>query len=278
MSYKQLRGWVVAAIWLSAASFACADEPAAPSEYQQVLKTYGPTLVTINYVPKTPGSGGDLEGENEITGVMIEPTGLVLCSNSLLGGLRLRFREGRAVPTNIRIMIGDDTEGLPAVFLARDTELDLAWLRIKQPAAAGERKFPYLDLETAAKTARKPVLGERLLALGVMGRYFGQEVLVTEGLVAGRTRKPRDLIVMRGSLDTDPGLPVFTADGHVIGFACLQQPDPEELAGGPANLMSRGRGLIVPIEAVAKATVRAKEVQSGDEPVAPAGPGKEDEE
>jgi hypothetical protein len=278
MSCKQLWRWALVAIWLGAAGVAYADEAAVESEFQRVLKTYASALVTINYVPKTPGSTGDFEGENEITGVMIEPTGLVLCSNTLLGGSRFRFRGGHTVPTNIRVLIGDDTEGLPAVFLARDTELDLAWLRIKEPAAVGDRKFAYLDLDAAVKAEHKAVLGARLLALGVMGRYFGQEVLVTEGLVAGRTHKPRDLIVMRGAVDTDPGLPVFTASGHVIGFACLQQPDPDELAGGPANLMSRGRGLIVPIEAVAKATVRAKEVQSEEEPPDAPGPTKENEE
>ncbi len=275
MLSKQLCGWVLGLIWLGTAGVAYADEAAVESEFQQVLKTYAPALVTINYIPKTPGSGGDLEGENEITGVMIEPTGLVLCSNTLLGGMRLRFREGRTVPTNIRVLVGDDTEGLPAVFLARDTELDLAWVRIKEP---GDRRFAYLDLDAAVKAAHKPTLGQRLLALGLMGRYFGREVLVTEGQVAGRTRKPRDLIVMRGSLDTDPGLPIFTADGKVVGFACLQQPDPEEVAGGPANLMSRGRGLIVPIEAVAKATVRAKEVQAEEEPASSAGQDKDAEE
>jgi S1-C subfamily serine protease len=276
MSNQQLSAWILGALWLgSAAGRAQADDAIVAAEYRQVLKTYAPTLVTINYVPKTPGSGSDLEGENEITGVMIEPTGLVLCSNTLLGGSRFRFREGRTVPTNIRVLVGDDTEGLPAVFLARDTELDLAWLRIKEP---GARKFAYLDLDAAVKAAHQTTLGQRLLALGVMGRYFGREVLVTEGHVAGRTRKPRDLIVMRGALDTDPGLPIFTPDGKVIGFACLQQPEPEELAGGPLSLMSRGRGLIVPIESVAKATVRAKEVQSEEEPTDSAAQDKDAQE
>lgn len=240
---------------------ALADDATVEAEYQQVLKAYAPALVTIKYVPKTPGSGGDFEGENEITGVMIEPAGLVLCSNTLLGGPRARFREARTVPSDIRVLAGDDTEGLPATFIARDTELDLAWLQIKQ---ASERKFAYVDLDAATKAGAQLHLGQRLLALGMMGRYFGQEVLVSEGQVAGRTHKPRELLVVRGGLDTDPGLPVFTADGQIVGFACLQQPEAEELAGSPPNLLARGRGLILPVETVAKATRQAQELQAGE--------------
>jgi S1-C subfamily serine protease len=167
------------------------------------------------------------------------------------------------VPTEIKILIGDDTEGLDARFIARDTELDLAWLQIKAP---GGRQFAALDLPAAAQEAVKPRLGQRLLALGMMGRFFGQEALVSEGVVAGRTRKPRELIVVRGGLDTDPGLPVFTGIGQLIGFACLQQPDAEELAGSLANLAARGRGLLLPVATVARATQRAKEVQGSEEP------------
>jgi S1-C subfamily serine protease len=260
MSGKWRWRWLLPVISLAAlGGSAWADDAAVEAEYQAVLKSHAAALVTIRYVPKSPGSSGELEGENEITGVMVEPTGLVLCSNTLLGGVRARFREGPAVPTNIRVLVGEDTEGLPATFIARDTELDLAWLQIKEP---GDRKFADLDLAVAAMAGVKPKVGQRVLALGVMGRYFGREVLVSEGQVAGRTHKPRELYVVRGNLDTDPGLPVFATDGQLVGFACLQQPEAEEFAGSPANMLARGRGLILPAETVAKATARAKEVQS----------------
>ena len=232
------------------------------AEYQHVLDTYAPTLVTIKFVQKTQGRFGEFEGENEINGVMVEPTGLVLCSNLMLGGSASRRGGGRSVPSEIKVLIGDDTQGLDAKFVARDTELDLAWLQIKDP---GERKFASLDLAAAMMDAVTPRLGQRLLTLGVMGRYFGQEVLVSEGFVAGRTRKPRELYVLRGSVDTDPGLPVFTAGGQLAGFACIQQPDPDEVSGNAANLTARGRGLILPVRTVAKAMAQAKEVRSEEE-------------
>jgi S1-C subfamily serine protease len=265
MSSKQHAGLLAIIALAALGGGVRADDAAVEAEYQGVLKAHAPALVTVRYVPKSPGNAGEMEGENEITGVMVEPAGLVLCSNTLLGGMRSRFHEGPSVPTNIRVLIGEDTEGLPATFIARDTELDLAWLQIKEP---GERKFAYLDLAAAAQAGVKPRLGQRVLALGMMGRYFGREVLVSEGQIAGRTRKPRELYVVRGGLDTDPGLPVFAADSQLVGFACLQQPEAEEFAGSPANMLARGRGLILPVETVAKATVRAKELRNTEEPEA----------
>lgn len=236
------------------------DDGARELEYERLLKMHAPALVTIKYVEKTQGSYGDFQGEKEITGVMIEPTGLVLCSNTQLG--RSSRYWGRSVPTEIKILSGDDTEGLDAKFVARDTELDLAWLQIKEP---GERKFPCLDLSSAPGDPVRPKLGERLLTMGVMGKYFGKKVLVTEGYVAGRTSKPRELYVSRGEMDNDPGLPVFTPRGRLVGFECLQQPDADEVTGSRSDMTTRGHGLILPVAAVAKATERAKEVLAAEQ-------------
>lgn len=246
----------------SAASTRATDECAArAAEYAKLRQTYGPALVTVRFVQRQTGRAGDNAQANEINGVMVEPRGLVLCSNAMLGGTRSRWGDGPAVPTDIRVITSDAADGLEAAFVARDTELDLAWLRIKEP---GDREFPYVDLANTGDRHTTPDLGARLLALGVMGRYFGQEILVTEGLMAGRTHKPRELYVIRGGLDTDPGLPIFSPDGGVVGFACVQSPDADEMAGSPANLVARGRGLVLPVATVAKATARARDIEVSD--------------
>ncbi len=220
-------------------------------EYRHLRELHGGAIVTIKYVQKTEANLGEFEGQNEIPGVMVSPEGVVLCSNLMLAG-----RGGRSTPRDIKVLVGDAQDGLDAQFIARDTELDLAWLRIKSP---GDRKFACIDLAAAAKSPVRLSLGERVLGLGMMGRYFGQELLVTEAYVAGKTHKPRELYVIRGSLDTDPAMPVFTADGQVAGFACVQSPDPDEVTGNYGALVARGRGLILPVESVAKATRRALE-------------------
>jgi S1-C subfamily serine protease len=224
-------------------------------EYQQLRDTFRDALVTIRFVMKIEDPMGGFAGENEIAGVIISADGAVLCSNLMLGGNGGQAVQGRCVPTDIKVHPRDCADGLDARFVARDSELDLAWLKIQ---AAPGRKFACIDL-TGTTGAPTPQLGERVLGLGLMGRYFGQEVLVTESRVVGRTHKPRDLYVIRGALDTDPGLPVFTADGQVLGFACIQSPDPQEFAPGTnyAAVIARGRGLILPLQTVRMATRRA---------------------
>jgi hypothetical protein len=213
-------------LWLGPLTLA-ANEDAIEAEYEHMRKTHAPALVTIKFVQKTQGSMGNYAGENEINGVMIAPGGLVLCSNTLLGGGRARYRDGRSVPTDIKVLIGDDTEGLPATYVARDTELDLAWLQIKD---VGEPPVRERRARRRGSRQHQAAPGPALLTLGVMGRYFGQEVLVSEGQVAGRTHKPRELYVVRGSHGHRPRLPIFTHRAMLVGFACVQQPDADEVS------------------------------------------------
>jgi len=224
--------------------------------YSKLLAEKSPVLVTIKFVLKMQGQFGDRESEAEATGVMIDPSGLVLCGNSQLGMPAFMRRFGTATPTDLKVLVGDDTEGLKATVLARDTELDLAWVKIKDP---GDRKFAFLDLSQL----HNPVLGERLFSLRRMAKYFDRATTMSEGRLSGRTRKPRELLVPSGDLSVEPGLPVFTADGHVVGVAVLQMPDDEEREGNPMAFIGVGRdisrGLILPAGEVARATLRARE-------------------
>ena len=121
---------------LALGGIARADEA---GEYAKLLSDTTPALVTVKFVLKIEGQMGKRESETEITGLMVDPTGLVLCANSKLGLPRIMRSFGSATPTDIKILIGDDTEGLEAKVMARDTELDLAWVKIKDLALNTER-------------------------------------------------------------------------------------------------------------------------------------------
>ena len=102
--------------------------------------------------------------------------------------------------------------------------------------------------------------GDRLLSMKRLGKYFDRAVVVTEGPVSGRVKKPRELIVPGASLGAEPGLPVFSSSGDVVGVVVLQMPDPEDMGGGSIFSLAQGgdAGLMVlPAAQVAKATKRA---------------------
>lgn len=247
-------GAVVMAM-ISTALVASATQADDGAMLRDAASRFAAPFVTIKFVLKMEGQFGDRENETEATGVMIEPDGLVLASSSQLGTPRFMRQFGNARPTDLKVLIGDDTEGLPATVMARDTELDLAWVKLKEPS---KKKLEYLDLGKSVK----PQVGDSLVFLRRMGKYFDRAVTVGQLRVAGKTTKPRELIVPGGGASLEPGLPAFTAQGEVVGFVVLQLPDAEELESNFGAFAGLGRdigsGLILPTADVVKATERAK--------------------
>lgn len=245
-----------------------ADETAAI--YKRLGEQIGPSLVTVKYILKIEGGGalggmmGDDEGrEAEVTGLMIEADGLVLCSNTKMGGFMAMMSAMRggginANPTEIKVLSGDDTEGLKAKVLARDTDRDLCWIKIDDEKAKG-KTFPFLDLKAAAPAS----LGDKLYAVQREGKFFDHALVVSEGRVGGKARKPRALIIPSG-LGLDLGMPAVNGEGKLLGIAVLQVPSREDSEGGDMGGMfdglGGGMGMLLPADEVAKATERGKEV------------------
>lgn len=233
---------------------------------------HGDALVTIKFTLKmTRGGMGDSESENEIAGVLIDAKGLVLCSNTELSGGAATFSrmmgaaaDIRATPSDIKILIGDDDEGVDGVVLVRDTELDLAWVRLKEEPA---EPLAFVNFDDSVE----PKVGDTILTVKRLGRFFGRSMIVTEGRVGGISSKPRELYLPAGDLSPELGLPVYTAGGQVIGVTVIQVPD---AAGGSmsrgdmrqlmGSLQSMG-GVILPAKQIVKSTKRALEVVADEE-------------
>jgi S1-C subfamily serine protease len=240
----------------------------------RLLADKEPGLVTIKFVLKMKmgAFGGDQESENEATGVMVRPDGLVLCSNVQLGGIASMIQrvmgsqagDFSATPTDIKVLIGDDTEGVDAEIVARDTELDLAWVRISDPR---EEAYAYVDFSKSAEVE----LGTPVVAVRRMGKYFGRVAVISDGRIGGITKKPRDLYVPSGNFAGSFGVPIFTADGRVVGMTVMQVPDAEDMGANPmsmfgsmSGMQDMAGGFILPAATVAKATRRALEAVEAD--------------
>lgn len=245
-------------------------------EFKKLLEEKSRSLVTVKFVLKVQMGGmmggmGDEESESEATGVLIDPKGIVLCANSQLEGFTGQMRRMMgdmggsitATPTDLKVLIGDDTEGREAELMARDTELDLAWVRIKEP---GDEPLPHIDLN---KAAEKPQIGQRIFTVRRMGKYFGRSIVIADGQIGGITTKPRELYVPSNEAMAALGLPVYTPDGQVIGVLITQVPEADDSGmSNPMMMMSSlssmqdmMAGLILPAKDVAKATERALSLQ-----------------
>lgn len=247
--------WVTAAIVIVAQPPSAVADPTA--DYEKLVKEKAAAYVTVKYVLKMEGAFDDSADEAETTGIMIEPKGLVLCGNAALGG-GLFSRYGNSRPTEIKVLVGKDTEGLPATLLARDSELGLAWIQVKEPPS---EDFAFVDFSKATV----PRLGQRLLGLRRMGKFFDRAVVVSEGRVAGQTKKPRELFVPSEGLQVGSGLPVFAEDESVVGVFVIQMPDEADMSGDSLSFIGGTEdmfsGLILPAAEVVKATKQARETK-----------------
>lgn len=232
-------------------------------DMSKMIEERAPAYVTVKYILKT--DGGDMGGmggdqEMEITGVMIDPKGLVLVSSTEMTGFMGRLMgEGAppANPTEIKVLVGDDSQGTEAKVIARDSELDLTWVQIgKSP----EKPYAFIDLAKGAT----PKIGETVFAISRMGKFFDRAPLFHEFKISGIAKKPRDIMFGGGGLyGGSLGLPIFNVKGEVAGISTLITPDAEEMQGMAGGMMGGMRdmmaGAILPVADVVKATLRARE-------------------
>ena len=231
--------------------------------YGKLVKEKGDAIVTIKYILKEE----DNEAEEEVQGVMIEESGLVLTSNYFMGGFPESIKQmmgGNRKPLEIKVMISGDQEGLEATLIARDSELDLAWLQI---ANKDNKKFAFVDIN-------KPVeaqMGDRVLTIERLSKSNDHAHVVNESRIRSLITKPRKLAIPGSELSSSIGMPIFNGKGEYIGMSTLQLPSREEMQADQSSQfaqMRRIRGaMILPGEDVIKATASAKEQAKSGKPV-----------
>jgi hypothetical protein len=227
--------------------------------YQKIIDGAGPALVTVKFVMKSPNDQGAGDSEEEINGIVIDPKGLVLCSYWSIGGAYARFAPGGAAPKpqDVRVLIGDDTEGKKARLISHDSELDLAWIKLDEEPAT-----PLKSLSLDAGAEGK--VGERIFLLSRMDKFFGRAQIINEGRVRGVATTPRRLYAPSNTLlagPSDLGMAIFNEDAAPIGFIIVQIPDQESM---DAAQNMGGGPMILPIAEVAKATKRALEAAAAE--------------
>lgn len=235
--------------------------------FTKITESKSPAIVTIKFVLKISMGGSDEERETEVAGVMIEPDGMVMASNLQLGGVSEAMRSFMSAgmsmtPKDIKVLVGDDTEGVEAKLVARDSELDLAWVQVtKKP----EKPYAAIDFSAGAKA----VQGQTLYSIERLGKFFDRTPTVNSFEVGAVVAKPRKLLVPSERLGAGLGTPIFSNDLTVVGVTVLQLPSKEELEA-EQGMMGAQRGVgevILPAEDVAAAIKKAKEAAASGKPV-----------
>jgi len=233
--------------------------------YKTIIEKVGPAMVTIKMVLKLEGMGDEAQ-DAEVTGLMIDPKGLILVSNTMIGGMMKQFT---ITPTNIKVLFEDDddgAEGMTAKLIARDSELDLAWFQIDD-AKAQDKTFKAVELASGAA----PAMGDTIYTPRRMDKFFDRIMYISEGRVGGLTSKPRAMVVPSG-FQVEPGGPVFGADGKLVGFGAIILPGDDDMdVNSFREIYGRTGPLILPTAEIKSATERAKEIAAkapAEEPAA----------
>lgn len=239
--------------------------------YEKLNTTRGPAVVNIKFLLKVQND----EQEEETPGVMIEVGGLVLVSNLKVGGVPAYLGEA-VTPSEIKVLIGDDLQGVEAKIIARDSELGLAWIQIDNPSEAG---YPFVDFSQGAPAKA----GDNLMVVTHLGKFFDRASVVNEGKVIATPSKPHKLLIPSVELaGADFGTPVFNDQAAPVGVVTILFPEQEELQATPGGMNQILKGvaggkMILPADEIVAATKRAKEAAASGKPADPAPAAKPEE-
>lgn len=272
MKRKSILGLMLALVAGAGVCGAVADELA--EKGRAIFRQHQKAVVTVQVVLKTrvtmQGSAGQSgESRQDITGTVMDPSGLVVLSLTATDPSQMvqnaagddsRFKIDTEL-SDVKILLEDGNE-IPAEVVLRDKDLDLAFARPKTPLTT-----PMAALDFG-NSSRAEVL-DQLVSINRLGNAAGRAYAANIERVSAIVERPRLFYVPEGSMTTTTlGAPAFTTDGQVLGLFVMRST--KARSGGMAGLSSDVvAGIIVPADAVLKA---AKQVpaRTGAKPEAAA--------
>ena len=270
---KCLRSLLLAACCCAAimpAKISAAPEAQAAAG-RALVKRFADAIVSVELVVTIKVKMGDREQPPreqriEVNGTVISPSGLTVTTlgqvdpQATLEALRAGSGGGSRMPEivgsefkEVKLRLADGKE-VPAKFVLKDADLDLAFMAPEATPENAERQFAYVKLEDNTKGA----LLEDYFYIGRAAKIQQRVPLVRATEITGIVEKPRRFYLLTDQMLQWMGTPVFNADGRVLGITL------QHFANGQRS------GLVVlPAEDIAEmakqaAAAQASPAKSGD--------------
>ena len=235
---------------------ASADELAVKG--RDILEKNKQSVVSVQVVLNMSysGGGGGSETKQELTGTVVDASGLTVLALSACDPSEMYSRlsdDSRArlqtEVTDIKILLEDGTE-LSAEIILRDKELDLAFIRPKaKPATA----MVPVDLN---KSSPAQAL-DQVVALHRLNSAAGRACAAAAERVGAVIKKPRTFYIPESSMTaTTPGAPAFSLDGNLVGIFVMRTVSGK---GGTRNFRNNMTAIILPAGDILKAAKQAPE-------------------
>jgi hypothetical protein len=241
---------------------AAADDGAT---YETLLASKAPAVVAVKVVVQATAGGKTEESNQEARGILVDATGLVMVGNEDLEGkmgflktmMKAQGVELTTSPSDVKILFGSESKEHPAVLVARDSTIGLAFVQILD--LEGHAVEP-VDLSKGAA----PAIGQAVFGITRKSRGFDCAPTIDRLVVNGKVDKPRALWSVAGTF-AGTGLPVFDAEGRPVGVYSHQKGsegvDDDASGGGLLAALSGGAGegsALLPLDAVLKSLEAAR--------------------
>jgi hypothetical protein len=247
---------VIALIVLTAA--ARADEIA--DKGRDIFKRNQHAVVTVQVVLKASNSSGGRssdpnESKNDVTGTVIDPSGLTVLALSACdpADLYRRISEDYKIETEVndlKILLDDGTE-IPAEIVLRDKDLDLVFIRPKTKPAS---PMVAVDLSKSGPAG----LLEQVITLNRLNRAAGRGYSASVERVSAVIEKPRTFYIPDTTMSaTSLGSPAFLPNGNVLGLFVMRAVN----SGGSRNLRDSITTIIIPAEDILKGARQAPQAK-----------------
>ncbi len=224
--------------------------------FATVLSKRGEVAVPVKFVMSMSGMGSERQQEGQTQGTLVSADGLILVPGRVVSLDLSMFGRGEsgmsgsapsAKSGQFRVRLAGSDEWVPADLVTRDTELGIAWLRLRHPKG----KLPFVDFGDAAKVAS----GTQLYTVMRTSDQFGSVPIVRSGYVLGETQVPRQTWLVDGA----PGA-AFDAEGKPAGFVDLDLSGMMRMRSASSGIGMDMSDLVlsmIPAERIARATARA---------------------
>lgn len=197
--------------------------------YRSILEEKAGSIATVKLILKVKisfmGQGQEMENETEVPGVVVDEKGLIMIAGGALDPslpINNDQIDVKVTPIGVKVIFVDEDEEYDAVIAAKDTNLSLAFIQVKD--LAGKTVAPVSFADSA-----KVAVGQELIGVSRFQKGFDYAAYFGTIRVAGEVFSPRPLFAIDGGFD-GLGLPLFNADGKVAGVLAMQEGS--EGAGG----------------------------------------------
>jgi hypothetical protein len=217
-------------LWLPSSAFAEENQEAKTlSVWRNLLTEKSDSVTWVSATVRIEISAGGRsfppsERKLEALGTVLGEDGLIVLSLNEVDpsdSIQARMRTPGDINVNyteVLILLPDGSE-VPANFLLKDEDLDLAFIRPIQEASAPQAtSFQKVDYSPDMITELEAL--DEVVSLGKLGRNLYRKSTLQRGWVNAVITKPRDYFVIE---NVTPGTPVFDRSGQWIGITAFRK-------------------------------------------------------